>query len=267
MRFRGLLACSASVIAIASTVSAPAYADDQIETVVVTGIRASLDRAIDIKRDSTSIVDVVSAEDIGKFSDKNVADALQRVPGMNTVSAASGEGGFDENDRVSARGTGPSLTQTLVDGHAVASGDWFILDQYQTIGRSVSYTLLPSEIVDTAKVYKSQQADLVEGGVAALVDIKTRNPLDFKDDLTMEGEAQAAYTTLRGNVTPQVNALINWKNDAGTFGVMVQGFYEERDIRRDGQEYLGYGVLSPYQCSAAGCTGNYAVNVRPALND
>src|SRR5882724_10938672 len=100
MRFRGLLACSVSAIALASAASTPAFADDQIETVVVTGIRASMDRAINIKRDSTSIVDAVSAEDIGKFSDKNVADALQRIPGVNTVSAASGEGGFDENDRV-----------------------------------------------------------------------------------------------------------------------------------------------------------------------
>jgi iron complex outermembrane receptor protein len=254
MKFRGLLAGSVSVIALAS-ITAPAFADDQIETVVVTGIRASMDRAINIKRDSTSIVDAVSAEDIGKFSDKNVADALQRVPGVNTVSAASGEGGFDENDRVSIRGTNPSLTQTLVDGHTVATGDWFILDQYQTIGRSVSYTLLPSEIVDTAKVYKSQQADLLEGGVAGVVDILTRNPLDFKDDITFEGEGQAAYTTLRGKFTPQVNALFNWKNDSGTFGVMVQGFYEERDIRRDGQEFLGYSQVKPTDAAGIAIPG------------
>src|ERR1700759_3081744 len=216
MTFRGALACSVSLAALVT--AAPAIAEGAPEIVVVTGIRASMDRAIDIKRDSVSLVDAVSAEDIGKFSDKNVADALQRVPGVNTVSAASGEGGFDENDRVSIRGTNPSLTQTLVDGHTVATGDWFILDQYQTIGRSVSYTLLPSEIVDTAKVYKSQQADLLEGGVAALVDIITRSPLNsFKENLTIEGSAGLAYTTLRGATTPQANALINWKNDAGTF--------------------------------------------------
>src|SRR5262249_10338078 len=215
-------------------VALPAFADDQPDTIVVTGIRRSLGNAIDIKRDSTAIVDAVSSQDIGKFPDKNVADALQRVPGVNTVSAASGEGGFDENDRVSIRGTNPSLTQTMVDGHAIANGDWFILDQFQTIGRSVSYTLLPSEIVDTAKVYKSQQADLVEGGVAGVVDIITRSPLSFQNDFTFEGEAQAAYTTLRGKTTPQVNALFGWRNDSDTFGVMAQGFYEKRDIRRDG---------------------------------
>ncbi|MBS0472762.1 MAG: TonB-dependent receptor [Proteobacteria bacterium] len=249
MTIRGALAGSVSLVALLA--AAPAYADDAPEVVVVTGIRASMDRAIDIKRDSTSIVDAVSAEDIGKFADKNVADALQRIPGVNTVSAASGEGGFDENDRVSIRGTNPSLTQTLVDGHSVATGDWFILDQYQTIGRSVSYTLLPSEIVDTARVYKSQQADLVEGGVAGVVDIITRSPLtSFKDDLTLVGSAGLAYTTLRGSTTPQMNGLINWKNESGTFGVMVQGFYEARNIRRDGQEFLGYAAIDPASAAA-----------------
>ncbi|HEY2034580.1 MAG TPA: TonB-dependent receptor [Rhizomicrobium sp.] len=242
MSFRGILAGSVSVIALAATPSF-AQSSDQIETVVVTGIRGSMEHAIEIKRDTTAIVDAISAEDIGKFADKNVADALQRVPGVNTVSAASGEGGFDENDRVSIRGTNPSLTQTLVDGHSIANGDWFILDQYQTVGRSVSYTLLPSEIVDTAVVYKSQQADLVEGGVAGVVDIKTRSPLGFQDDWTFEGEVQGAYSTLRGKTTPQLNGLVNWKNGSGTFGIMVQGFYEKRDIRRDGQEFLGYATV------------------------
>ncbi len=87
--------------------------------------------------------------------DKNVADALQRVPGVNISSASASEGGFDENDRVSMRGTNPSLTQTLINGHAVATGDWFVLDQVGTVGRSVSYTLLPSELVGQVVVHKS----------------------------------------------------------------------------------------------------------------
>src|SRR5207253_2877893 len=81
--------------------------------------------------------------------------AVQRLPGVTISSAAGGEGGFDENDRVSLRGTSPSLTQTLVNGHAIASGDWFVLDQVQTVGRSVSFTLLPSEIVGQVIIRKS----------------------------------------------------------------------------------------------------------------
>src|SRR5215472_10215136 len=181
MLLKGILAGSVSTLALLA-VTAPALAD-QIETVVVTGIRASNQRAIDIKRDATNMVDAVSAEDIGKFPDKNVADALQRVPGVQTYSTAAGEGGFDENDRVAIRGTNPSLTQTTIDGHSVATGDWLILDQFSTVGRSVSYTLLPSEIVKDVKVFKSQSADMTEGGVAGVVDIQTRRPLDFDETL------------------------------------------------------------------------------------
>jgi iron complex outermembrane receptor protein len=255
MTLRRVFAGSVSVLALAS-LAAPALAQDSVETVVVTGIRASMQRAMDIKREATTIVDAVSAEDIGKFPDKNVADALQRVPGVNTVSAASGEGGFDENDRVSIRGTSASLTQTLVNGHGVSTGDWFILDQYQDIGRSVSYSLFPAEIVSSVKVYKSQQADLVEGGVAGSADIITRKPLDFKDNITLEASAEAAYTTLRGDTTPQFNALAAWQNDSHSFGVMVQGFYEQRNIRRDGQEFLGYSAFQPYVPAHTDAGGN-----------
>ena len=113
----------------------------------------------------------ISASDIGKLPDKNVADAVQRLPGVNTSSAASGEGGFDENDRVSIRGTSPSLTQVTIDGHAVSTGDWFILDQFSTVGRSTSFALLPSEMVGAVVVNKTQDASLLEGGVAGSIDL------------------------------------------------------------------------------------------------
>ena len=175
---------------------APPKPATQLETVVVTGIRASREQSLAAKRNADSVVDVVTSEDIGKMPDKNVADAIQRIPGVNTSSAAAGEGGFDENDRVSIRGTSPSLTQTLINGHSVATGDWFILDQFQTVGRSVSYTLLPSELVSQIVVHKSSQASLVEGGVAGSVDIITRKPLDFSKPLTFEASAGAVYADL-----------------------------------------------------------------------
>jgi iron complex outermembrane recepter protein len=248
MSLKAVLAGSASMLALV-VAAGPAMAQSQpaqsggIETVVVTGIRASNQRAIDIKHQSVTIVDAVSAEDIGKLPDKNVADALQRVPGVTTFSSSSGEGGFDENNRIAIRGTNPSLTQTMVDGHTVATGDWFILDQFQTVGRSVAFDLFPAEIVDSVKVYKSQQADMVEGGTAGSVDIITRKPLDFPALVTTEASAQGVYADLPGKIDPQVNALFAWHNDTNNFGLMVQGFYEERHLRRDGQEFLGYNQL------------------------
>jgi iron complex outermembrane recepter protein len=219
--------------------------------VTVLGIRESLERSLEIKRNADSVVEVITADDIGKLPDKNVADALQRLPGVTISSAAGGEGGFDENDRVSMRGTNPSLTQTLVNGHSIATGDWFVLDQVQTVGRSVSFSMLPSELVGQIIVHKSATADLTEGGVAGAVDIITRKPLDFRKNFTGQVAVQAVYADLPGKTDPQVNALMNWKNEAGTMGIMVQGFYEKRHLRRDGQELLGYDKISPTSALAA----------------
>ena len=229
--------------------SALTFADTATETsgleeIVVTGIRKSLELSIDTKRNATELTEVITAEDIGKMPDKNVADSLARLPGVTTSAAGANEGGFDENDRVSMRGTNPSLTQTLINGHGVAAGDWFVLDQVQTVGRSVSYTLLPSEIVSKVVVEKSSSASLVEGGVAGSVDIITRKPLDFSKPFTLEASAGAVYSDLPSKTDGQYSALGNFKNDAGNFGVMLQLFSETRDLRRDGVEVLGYDTIA-----------------------
>src|SRR5580692_2097821 len=175
----GLVILVPPTLALADTAT-----DTPLEEIVVTGIRQSVEESLKLQRASTDIIDVVTAEDIGKMPDKNVADSLARVPGITTSSAGATEGGFDENDRVSMRGTNPSLTQTLINGHSVAAGDWFVLDQVQTVGRSVSYTLLPSEMVDRVVVNKTSSAELVEGGVAGSVNIITRKPLDLTKTFT-----------------------------------------------------------------------------------
>ncbi|KUR72088.1 TonB-dependent receptor [Novosphingobium sp. FSW06-99] len=237
------LIASASVFAL---IASPALAEDAAkpdDPIIITGIRASLERAIEIKKISEQNIDAISATDIGKLPDKNVADALQRLPGINTSSAASGEGGFDENDRVSIRGTSPSLTSVTVDGHSVSTGDWFILDQFSTVGRSVSFDLLPSEIVETAVVSKTQNAGLLEGGVAGSIDIQTRSPLALHG-LTMEGSIQGAWNSNTKETKPQFNGMLGWHNNDDTFGFIIQGFYEDRSVRRYGQETLGYTPIT-----------------------
>src|SRR5438128_8303131 len=223
MKFKQTPIASAVALALAGT-ALPALAQQTsrpavMETVTVTGIRASVEKSLETKRNADSVVEVITAEDIGKMPDKNIADALQRVPGVTISSASGGEGGFDENDRVSMRGTNPSLTQTLVNGHPIASGDWFVLDQVGLVGRSVSFSLLPSEIVSQVIVRKSATADMVEGGVAGAVDILTRRPLDFRNKLSLEAAAGVVYADLPKKTDGQYNGLINWKNDANTFGV------------------------------------------------
>ncbi|HMH27293.1 MAG TPA: TonB-dependent receptor plug domain-containing protein, partial [Steroidobacteraceae bacterium] len=215
-----------------------------LEEIVVTGIRRSVELSIEAKRNATELTEVVTAEDIGKMPDKNVADSLARLPGITTSAAGANEGGFDENDRVSMRGTNPSLTQTLINGHNIAAGDWFVLDQVQTVGRSVSFTLLPSEIVSKVVVEKSSNASLVEGGVAGSVDIITRKPLDFGKQFTLEASVGAVYADLPAKTDGQYSALANFKNDANNFGIMLQLFSETRDLRRDGVEILGYDTIA-----------------------
>ncbi|HEX7644124.1 MAG TPA: TonB-dependent receptor [Burkholderiaceae bacterium] len=219
----------------------------QVEQVTVTGIRASRQQSLTKKREADSVMDVVTAEDIGKLPDKNVADAVQRVPGVNISSGSDGEGGFSENDRVSIRGTNPSLTQTTVNGHSIATGDWYIGDQQNTVGRSVSFTLLPSEIVGAVEVQKSSQADYIEGGTVGNVNIVTRAPLDFKKPLTLEATLQGLYADLPGTTDPQANVLVNWKNEEKTAGFLFQVFSESRHERRDGQELflLGSSTIDP----------------------
>ena len=236
-------AASAPASASASAAERAAQAA-QLGAVTVTGIRASLEQSLNRKRNADTHVEVITAEDIGKMPDKNVADSLQRVPGVTISSAGATEGGFDENDRVSMRGTNPSLTQTLVNGHGIASGDWFVLNQTTNAGRSVSYSLLPSELVSQVVVHKSSEASLVEGGVVGSVNIITRKPLDFKKAFTFEASLGAVHATLPDKTDPQFSGLVNWRNEDRTIGVMLQAFSEKRHLRRDGVEILGYNQIA-----------------------
>ena len=224
---------------------------DAPNVVTISGVRAALEVSLQQKRKADSVVEVVTAEDLGKMPDKNVADAISRLPGVNTQSSAGGEGGFAENDRVSLRGTSPSLQQTLFNGHAISTGDWFVLNQFGgNVGRSSSFSLLPSELVSSVIVKKSATADLVEGGVSGAIDVITRRPLDFKKSLTLEASVQGAYNDLAKKTKPQISALINWKNESKTAGVLLQAFSEKQAVRRDAQEILGYATVSPTSAAA-----------------
>lgn len=210
-----------------------------LDTVTVVGIRGSMEKSLDTKRNADARLEVVTAEDVGKLPAHNVADTLQRLPGVNISSSSADEGGFDEADRVSLRGTSPSLTQTLINGHSVGSADWFVLSQGSNVGRSVSYTLLPSELVSSVEVNKSSQAKLQDGGTTGTVNIITRRPLQFADSLTAEVSVGAVRSDQAQSTDPQLSGLFNYKNDAGTFGVMVQAFKQKRELRREAQEVPG----------------------------
>src|SRR5438067_2917198 len=200
--------------------------------IVITGFRRSIAASIRAKRNSAVIADILTAEDIGKFPDKNVAEALQRIPGV-VINREFGEG-----ERVTVRGTAPNLTKTLLNGHNVATADWFILDQLAAT-RAFNYLTLPAEVVGELEVYKSPQADIEEGGVGATINVHTRNPLDLAP-LTISASGQMVYSDRSKKWDPQLSGLISWKNAANTFGVLISPVYQKRHIRRDGVETLGY---------------------------
>ncbi|KAF1014819.1 MAG: Colicin I receptor [Stenotrophomonas maltophilia] len=247
MNTRKTLLSAAIVSCIAFSAHAQqAQTATDLDTVQVTGIRGSMEKSLDTKREANARVEVVTAEDVGKLPAHNVADTLQRLPGVNISSSSADEGGFDEADRVSLRGTSPSLTQTLINGHTVASADWFVLSQGNKVGRSISYSLLPSELVSSVEVNKSSQAKLQDGGTTGTVNIITRKPLEFSKQFTAEGSVGAVRSDLAKSTDPQLSALFNYKNDDNTFGVMLQAFSQKRELRREAQEVPGgFFTLGP----------------------
>lgn len=236
------LLLTAAFSATAQTTPAPQPAP---ERVVITGIRASIESSLKQKRESEGLVEVITSEDVGKMPDKNVADSLQRVPGVNVATAGGTEGGFGENDRVSLRGTPSFMTLTTLNGHTVSSGDWYV-DNITGGGRSVSYTLFPSQLIGKVTVFKTSQANLTEGGGVGTVDIETRKPLSFKTGLSLMGTVEGAYSEAADKTSPMLSGLVNWKSDNGMVGVLVQAFDEKRQLRRFGQEFLWWDKVDTW---------------------
>src|SRR6218665_3631557 len=201
----------------------------ELERVVVTGIRASLKKALDTKRDANSIVDVVTAEDVGKFPATNVAEAITVIPGVSIDKA------FGQGEKVSILGTDPALNRTLLNGQAVASGDWFFSEQQ---GRTFNYSLLAPQLVSKVEVHKSPEAWLDEGSIGGTVNISPRKPLELKG-LTLNGAVSYLYNDRIGGGKPSLSGLFGWKNEANTFGVLVSAQRSEERIRRDGVESYG----------------------------
>lgn len=201
----------------------------QVDEVIVTGIRASLQQSIERKRDANAIVDVVTAEDVGKFPSSNVAEAITIIPGV-TVDRAFGQG-----EKVSILGTDPALNRTLLNGQTVASADWFILDQP---GRTFNYALLAPQIVGRVEVFKSPEARIDEGSIGGTVDVITRRPLDLRSH-TLSGALSYLYNDRSEGGDLQYSLLGGWRNDARTFGVLVSLQRANDELRRDGLESYG----------------------------
>lgn len=191
--------------------------NDEVTDIVVTGIRASLQSAQNIKRNSDKIVDSIVAEDIGKLPDINVAEALQRVSGIQ-VARDRGEGGS-----IAIRGLSQVLT-TLNGREVFTAGG----------GRSFNLQDVPAELLSGIDVYKTPSADLIEGGIGGVVDLRTRKPLD-KKGFTFSASARGRYSDLADDVKPMASVLVSnsWDTNAGEFGILISAAYQERAFATD----------------------------------
>ena len=249
LKLLNALACTTSVAAMAICLpshlmaqtggaSATATQDGSVDEIVVTGVRASLERSIEIKRNSFGVVDAISAEDIGKFPDTNLAESLQRITGVG-IDRSNGEG-----SQVTVRGFGPSYNLVTLNGRTLATA------LVQTVGtdgtgddavgtnRSFDFANLASEGVRTLEVYKTGRAAIPSGGIGAAINIVTRQPLNAKDGgFTGSIGAKAVYDAsvdgcldCGSKVTPEFSGVVNWKDPNEVFGVALFGSYQKRNF-------------------------------------
>ncbi|UXI68978.1 TonB-dependent receptor [Tahibacter amnicola] len=220
----------------------------ELEEVVVKGIRQSLKASLDAKREADAVVESITAEDIGKFPNTNVAEAIAQVPGV-TIDRRFGQG-----ERVSIDGTDPSLNLSFLDGHPVAQSVWLYGEQPN---RGFDYTQIASEILGRLEIYKSPEARLPEGSIGGTVLMHTRKPLDLESG-TMSGSVGYSYSEQGSEGKPNGSFLFSSKNADETFGIAVAAQHYEEQVDRQGIEIFGYAPASRFT-NATGVPGNAQV--------
>ena len=238
---------SVIALAVAMMAGAPALAQDQAPQaqpdqenadIVVTGFRASLNSALSMKRQEAAAIDSIVAEDIGKFPDSNLAESMQRVPG---IALQRGDGGEGRN--ISVRGLGPAFTRTRINGMEGTSqtGSSDIYGAGNN-GRSFDFNVFPTEIFSALSVRKTPSADVEEGSLGATVDLSAPKPMEQKEDFVLSMTARGVYNELSKEVDPRASLLISKKFGDSGFGILGSVAYQKRHIREVG--YSAVDILS-----------------------
>jgi len=218
-------------------------AGQEVEEVVVTGFRAALQSAANAKRESVNITDSIFAEDIGKFPDLNIAESLNRVPGIIMTREVNGEG-----LNISIRGLGTSFTKTLINGAQISVASSGRADAQNT-NREVDLDLFPTELFSRIDVSKSPTASMLEGGLSGVVNMRTQRPFD-NPGTHLTYQAQANYSEIGGETSPRGALTGSWTND--TFGVLLGLSAVDNKYTTKGFETIGWTnpTLSDVQCGA-----------------
>lgn len=217
--------------------SAPALAQEQEAeesesrqaTVVVTGFRDSLQKSLAVKRNETSIVDMIAAEDIADFPDMNLAESLQRIPGVS-IDRVGGEG-----RQITVRGLGADYTRIRINGmEALATSGASDSSGGSNRGRGFDFNTFASDLFNELRVTKTASASIEEGSLGATVDLRTAQPFDYDAGLTGAISGQLGFNDLSEETSPRYAGLLSWKNESGTFGALVSMAYSDRTIIEEG---------------------------------
>jgi TonB-dependent receptor len=217
-------------VALGATASMPVVAQDGsdavIEEITVIGIRRSLAASADIKRNSSGVVDAISAVDIGKFPDTNLAESLQRITGVS-IDRARGEG-----QKVTVRGFGPQFNLVTLNGRQMPTHGAGPGSQQD---RSFDFANLASEAVSAVEVYKTSRSDLPTGGMGATINIKTSKPLEAPGRVISFGvkAVNDTSTDTGDNFTPEFSGIYSDTFADDTFGIALTAIYQERDTGVD----------------------------------
>jgi TonB-dependent receptor len=245
------------------TVGAAMAQEAGTETVVVTGYRASLEKAIDLKRSATDSSDSILAEDIGKFPDMNVSEALQRIPGV-ALNRESGEG-----REITVRGLGAQFTRVRVNGieaiATIGSQDVSTSNPGASAGgtnrgRAFDFNVFASELFTKLTVHKTTSASVEEGSLGATVDMQTARPFDHPG-FVFTTSAQAQYQELSGSVTPRVAALISDTFANGHLGALFSVAYQGTNTLEEGTSSVRW--MSDYN-NTASRSGSYLFGAIPS---
>ncbi|GFE84169.1 TonB-dependent receptor [Steroidobacter agaridevorans] len=248
------LLSTAYVIPLAASAAETGQQDTQLEEIVVTGFRGSLNTALAEKRAETAAIDVIAAEDIGKFPDSNLAESMQRIPG---VTLSRGDGGEGRN--ISVRGLGPLFTRVRINGMEAAAqtGSSDIYGAGNN-GRSFDFNVFPTEIFSQLAVRKTPSANVEEGSLGATVDLKAPHPFDFEQDRVFTLTGRGVFNTISEDLDPRASMLFSQKFFDNTFGVLASAAFQKRNIREVG--YSAVDILS-----ANTNANNLGTNANPIL--
>jgi len=220
--------------------------------IIVSGFRESLDAALDAKRESNGIIDVIVAEDIADFPDLNLAESLQRIPGV-AIDRQAGEG-----RRITVRGLGGDFTRVRVNGlEALATAGGSDASGGTNRSRAFDFNVFASELFNELAVRKTQSAEVEEGSLGANVELRTGRPFDYGAGITGAITLQGQYNDLAEDLGPRVAGLLSYTNEEETFGALLSVAFSERLIREEGFSTVRFDDFGTFR-SALGedCSGN-----------